>query len=183
MKMRCRSSVLEMRCSEWWASSPVLWGSRHPCPLLPITHLVDFLSTRCTWYSRKNEWSFYSRVHCWELVEGSSPDAFLFLVRHSAPPRYFRPVMQRAICLGLTSYSSCMLRCVVPWPKHFRMWNASVAASSLVGLLPLSFLMLSAAASGIMVNAIRWCKSSGRSVLLEVWAVSLSEFLSYVHLN
>ena len=30
-----------MRCGEWWASSPVLRGSQHPCPLLPTTHLAD----------------------------------------------------------------------------------------------------------------------------------------------
>ena len=35
-----------MRCGEWWASSPVLRGSRHPCPLLPTTHLADFLFAR-----------------------------------------------------------------------------------------------------------------------------------------
>ena len=31
-----------MRCGEWWASSPVLWGSQHPCLLLPTTHLADY---------------------------------------------------------------------------------------------------------------------------------------------
>ena len=32
-----------MRCGEWWVSSPDLQGSRHPYPLLPTTHLADFL--------------------------------------------------------------------------------------------------------------------------------------------
>ena len=38
--------VIWMRCGEWWASSLDLWGSWHPYPLLPTTHLVDFLSVQ-----------------------------------------------------------------------------------------------------------------------------------------
>ena len=35
-----------MRCGEWWASLPDLRGSQYPYPLLPTTHLADFLSAR-----------------------------------------------------------------------------------------------------------------------------------------
>ena len=35
------SEVFKMRCSEWWASSLDLRGSKHPYPLLTTTHLAD----------------------------------------------------------------------------------------------------------------------------------------------
>ena len=37
---------LVMRCGEWWAFSLDLRASWHPYPLLPTTHLVDFLSVQ-----------------------------------------------------------------------------------------------------------------------------------------
>ena len=113
--MRCHSVM--MRCGEWWASSPVLQGSRHPCPLLPTTHLADFLSTR--WMQERKTETWMETVFLYWLVEGfldegppsSPPDLLRFW---SVQPMYFLPVMQVANCLAFTWYLSYRPHCVVP---------------------------------------------------------------------
>ena len=95
-----------MRCGEWWVSSLDLRGSRHPCPLLPTTHLADFLSATGDRGSKKSILEVESVY--WLLVDGflvhlSSFDRFLTQSPFwSEPPRYLCPGHDIvASCFGL----------------------------------------------------------------------------------
>ena len=156
MMMRNKMPVfcLKMRCGEWWASSPVLRGSRHPCPLLPITHLVGFLFTRCCEGNRNLTIKYLVLNYCvfaFFGVSSSFPESLLFL---SDPPRYLRPVRYSANCFGLTSYLSCIFLWVVPVVNLARVLNASVAAMSWNGLLLFSFFISSDEGDGVMEYSI-----------------------------
>ena len=103
----------KMRCGEWWASSPVLRGSRHPCPLLPITHLVDYLSPRCTWYCRKTteECDLFTVVSWWKALHQM---LFFFLCVVLSHPDIFDPWCSRpSAWVSLRIVPAC---CAVLYP-------------------------------------------------------------------
>ena len=100
-----------MRCGEWWMSSPDLWGSWHSYPLLPTTHLADFLSATGEQYCKD---LYINILIYWveadvvkgffdEVAPSLVPDSLLF---RSSPPMYFLPVMHAASCLARTLYDS-----------------------------------------------------------------------------
>ena len=150
-----------MRYGEWWASSLDLWGSWHPYPLLPTTHLADFVRLLGEYW-----WSFYSAdVDGFFDVEGPllDPDNLLFL---SVLPRYFFPMMQAASCLAHTLYNSCIFLWVEPLPKTLLILNAHIAAISLVGLFIFSSFSDLYVGSGIISSSTLSYFSYGNSLVL-----------------
>ena len=118
-----------------------------------------------TWLT---SFSLLGDVTCFYLlveVEGSglSPVTFRFFTSLSVLPRYLQPEMYNASCLGFMLYFSCILHWVVLLVNFCIILKASVAASSLVGLFTLSFLIILAAGIGIIVaftlSAVISCRS------------------------
>ena len=109
----------QMRCSELWASSPDLRGSWHPYPLLPTTHLADFCLLQVNVEINSWErWCFDMWIYRFDVEAMGLSGAFCFVPFFvSLPPRYFLPVRNNAMILGLSQTSMWLQSAYNPLPS------------------------------------------------------------------